>query len=293
MWNTIKRYWWLLAGMIGAICGVIATIFVKGDLKLNTSPLTSSRPLPDVKAEVAQAKKENEEVKKSIDERVEEEKKAIIKDEIRAANELRNSFIVSMEKSESLLQINKNIMQLNDDFKTEAHRLHMVSLDAIKKGKESMDILSQLEGVKTDYKKLKFELMEVKAKLISLNNSLFAQLPPLDENQQKLAIRYKDELARLDFNVSTLDKKLSQLDVLLAKLNMIHDKLTPVEQTSFSFQTTQKDHELREAIIEIQRSLVLEENKILTQFKNLHGLMKKEIQISSPRPSVESESFLS
>jgi hypothetical protein len=224
---------------------------------------------------------------------VEEEKKAIIKDEIRAANELRNSFIVSMEKSESLLQINKNIMQLNDDFKTEAHRLHMVSLDAIKKGKESMDILSQLEGVKTDYKKLKFELMEVKAKLISLNNSLFAQLPPLDENQQKLAIRYKDELARLDFNVSTLDKKLSQLDVLLAKLNMIHDKLTPVEQTSFSFQTTQKDHELREAIIEIQRSLVLEENKILTQFKNLHGLMKKEIQISSPRPSVESESFLS
>jgi hypothetical protein len=156
-----------------------------------------------------------------------------------------------------------------------------------------MDILSQLEGVKTDYKKLKFELMEVKAKLISLNNSLFAQLPPLDENQQKLAIRYKDELARLDFNVSTLDKKLSQLDVLLAKLNMIHDKLTPVEQTSFSFQTTQKDHELREAIIEIQRSLVLEENKILTQFKNLHGLMKKEIQISSPRPSVESESFLS
>ena len=224
---------------------------------------------------------------------IEEEKKAIIKDEIKAANELRNSFIVSMEKSESLLHINKNIMQLNDDFKNEALRLHMVSIDAIKKGKESMDILSQLEGVKTDYKKLKFELMEVKAKLISLNNSLFAQLPPLDENQQKLAIRYKDELARLDFNVSTLDKKLSQLDVLLAKLNMIHDKLTPVEQTSFSFQTTQKDHELREAILDIQRSLAQEETKILTQFKTLHGLMKKEIQASTPRLTAESESFLS
>lgn len=207
----------------------------------------------------------------------EEEKRAIIKEEMKAANELRNSFIVSLEKSESLMNINKSILLQSDDYKNEAHRLHQISLEAIKKGKESMDILGQLDSVKTDYKKLKFELMEVKAKLISMNNSLLANLPPLDENQQKLALRYKDELARLDYNVATLDKKLSQLDLLLAKLNMIHEK-NHVEQTTFSFQTSQKDHELREAIFEIQRTLSAEETKILDQFKNLHGLMKKDLK---------------
>lgn len=238
--------------------------------------------------------KENQELNGTIQCFKESElnKRSIIKEEIKTANELRNSFITSLEKCESLLHINKTVMQQSDDFKNEAHRLHQVSLEAMKKSKESMDILGQLDGVKTDYKKLKFELMEVKAKLISLNNSLLAQLPPLDENQQKLAIRYKDELARLDFNVSTLDKKLSQLDVLLAKLNMIHEK-QPVEQTSFSFQTSQKDHELREAILEIQKILNLEENKILDHFKNLHGLMKQDMKPAAIERMPENENFLS
>ena len=76
-----------------------------------------------------------------------------------------------------------------------------------------------------------------------MRNSFEMADPKSPENQQKLAIRYKDELARLDFNVSMLDKKLSQLDVLLSKLSMINEK-QPVEQTAFSFQTSQKDHEL-------------------------------------------------
>jgi len=223
----------------------------------------------------------------------EEEKRAIIKEEIKAVHELRDSFITALEKSEGLLQINKTIMQQSDDFKNEAYRLHQVSVEAIKKSKESMDILGQLDSVKTDYKKLKFELMEVKAKLISLNNLLMSQIPPMDESQQKLAIRYKDELARLDFNVATLDKKLSQLDVLLSKLNMIHEKQT-VEQTTFSFQTSQKDHELREAILEIQKILNIEEGKILDQFQNLHGLMKKDMKpVVSSRMAPEGENFLS
>ena len=223
----------------------------------------------------------------------EEQRRAIIKEEIKTANGLRDSFIVSLEKTESLIHINKTILQQGDDFKNEAYRLHQITLEAMKKSKESMEILGQLDSVKTDYKKLKFELMEVKAKLISLNNSLLAQLPPLDESQQKLAIRYKDELARLDFNVATLDKKLSQLDVLLSKLNMIHEK-QPIEQTSFNFQTSQKDHELREAIIEIQKTLSNEENKIMDQFKNLHGLMRKDMRpTASYVPASEGENFLS
>lgn len=223
----------------------------------------------------------------------EEEKRAIIKEEIKTANGMRDSFITSLERAESLLHINKTIMQQSDDFKNEAYRLHQVTLEGMKKSKESMEILGQLDSVKIDYKKLKFELMEVKAKLISLNNSLLAQMPPLDENQQKLAIRYKDELARLDFNVATLDKKLSQLDVLLSKLNMIHEK-QPVEQTAFNFQTSQKDHELREAILEIQKVLSLEESKIMDQFKNLHGLMRKDMKpVASNIMMSEGENFLS
>jgi hypothetical protein len=209
-----------------------------------------------------------------------DEKRRIIREEVKVANDLRKSFMISMERTESLLHINKTILQQSDDFKNEAFRLQQVSLEALKKGKESMEILVQLEAVKVDYKKIKFELMEVKAKLITLNNSLLANLPPLDENQQKLAMRYKDELARLDFSVSTLEKKLSQLDMLLSKLNMINEK-QPIEQTSFSFQTTQKDHEIREAILEIQKGLNQEENKVLEQFKNLHGLMKKEINATN------------
>ncbi len=207
----------------------------------------------------------------------EEEKRLITREEIKTANELRGSFILTLDRSESLLHINKTVLQQCDDFKMEASRLHQITLENIKKSRESMDILGQLDSVKADYKKIKFELMEVKAKLISLNNSLLAHLPPLDENQQKLAIRYKDELARLDFNVSTLDKKLSQLDILLSKLSMVNEK-QPAEQSAFSFQTSQKDHELREAILEIQKMLSIEEGKILDQFKNLHGLMKKDLQ---------------
>jgi hypothetical protein len=207
---------------------------------------------------------------------IEEEKKDIIKQEFQLANDLRNNFIASVERVESLLHINRTILQQNDDLKVEAHRMQQVSIEVNKKTKETQEIMAQLEGVKVDYKKLKFELLEVKAKLISINNSLFAQLPPFDENQQKLANRYKDELARLDFNVTTLDKKLSQLDVLLGKLNMMHEK-TPVEQTNFNFLTSQKDHELKETLLSIQKSQGSEETKIIESFKSLHVLMKKDL----------------
>ena len=240
--------------------------------------------------------KENYELESTIKtfKEVEVEKRALVREEIKTANELRNSFIVSMEKSESLVHINKTIMQQGDDYKNEASRLHQITLGLLKKSKESLEILGQLESVKTDYKKLKYELMEVKAKLISLNNSLLAHLPPLDENQQKLAHRYKDELARLDFNVATLDKKLSQLDLLLSKMSMIHDK-QQIEQTTFNFQTSQKDHAQREAIMEIQKTLSVEEGKILEHFKNLHGLLKKDLKPAQPSRSEdpEKENFLS
>lgn len=207
---------------------------------------------------------------------IEDEKKEIIRQEFQLANELKAAFLSSVERVETLLHLNKSVLQQNDELKTEAMRMQSFSVELSRKVKETQELMGQLEHVKIDYKKLKFELLEVKAKLISINNSLFAQLPPFDESQQKLAHRYKDELARLDFNVTTLDKKLSQLDVLLGKLQMMHEK-TQVEQTNFNFLTSQKDHELKELLSTLQKGQGLEEAKIIESFKSLHLLMKKDL----------------
>ena len=207
---------------------------------------------------------------------VEEEKKDIVRKEFALAGELRDSFISAVERSETLIHINRTILQQNDEVKNEAQKIQQVAGEFTKKTKETQDIMGHLDGVKADYKKLKFELLEVKTRLISINNSLFAQLPSFDEAQQKLALRYKDELAKLDVSVTMMDKKLSQLDVLLAKLNMMYEK-SIMEQTNFSFVTSQKDHEIKEMLISIQKSQGLEETKIIANFKNLHMLMKKDL----------------
>lgn len=207
---------------------------------------------------------------------IEAARKGLIRKEFHLAGELKESFINSLNKSESLLQINRIVLQQNDEYKTEAIKMQQSSMEILKKNKEIMEIISQLESIRVDYKKLKLELLEIKAKLITINGSLMSQLPPLDDHQQKLANRNKDELARLDFNVVTLDKKLGQLDVLLTKLNMMNEK-TQVEQTNFNFQTSQKDHEMRDTLLDIHRSLSSEEGKIIESFKSLHQLMKEDL----------------
>lgn len=227
---------------------------------------------------INELEKENDSYRETIADMksIEEEKKDIIRQEFALANDLRDTFLGSVERVETLMHINKTILQQNDDLKNDAQKMSQTTAELMKKTKETLDIMGQLDGVKVDYKKLKFELLEVKAKLISINNTLFGQLPPFDENQQKLANRYKDELARLDFNVTTLDKKLSQLDVLLAKLQMMHEK-SPVEQTHFNFLTSQKDHEMKETLLTIQKNQAAEETKIIESFKCLHMLMKKDL----------------
>lgn len=207
---------------------------------------------------------------------IESEKKDIIRQEVQLTNELKDNFIQSVERAESLLHINKSILQQNDDLRNEAQKMQNVTNELAKKTKETSEILGQMEIVKGDYKKLKFDLLEIKTKLISMNNTLFSQMPPFDENQQKLANRYKDELAKLDVSVVTLDKKLSQVDVILAKLQMMNEK-SPIVQTTFNFMTSQKDHEMKETLLTLQKSQSASEVKIVENFKCLHLLMKKEL----------------
>jgi hypothetical protein len=57
---------------------------------------------------------------------------------------------------------------------------------------------------------------------------------------------------------------------------MMYEK-TPVEQASFSFLTGQKDHELKETLLSLQKAQSSEEAKIVESFKCLHQLMKKDL----------------
>ena len=208
---------------------------------------------------------------------IETDKREIIRKEMNIANEFRTSLITVLEKYESMTMINKGILQQNDELRTEAIRIQERGQEGVKKVREVMEIVTQIDGLRADYKKLKFELMENKARLISMNNSLLSQLPPLDENQQKLAIRYKDELARLDVSVSLLEKKLGSLDVLVGKMNMMNDARS-TEQIQFNFQTTQKDHALKETIHELQKSFSVEEGKLVGNLQTLKELMKQDLE---------------
>jgi hypothetical protein len=224
---------------------------------------------------------ENSNLRMAMDEiaKVEVEKKDIIRKEMAIANDVKASLITVLEKNESLTMINKGVLQQNDELRTEAMRIQEKGTENMKRVREVMDMVAQIDGLRGDYKKLKFELMECKARLVSMNNSLFAQLPPLDENQQKLATRYKDELARLDVNVSLLEKKLGMLDVLVGKMNMMNDTKA-TEQIAFNFQTTQKDHALKETIHELQKIFTAEETKLVDNLQNLRELMKQDLEAS-------------
>src|SRR5690606_2993114 len=113
-------------------------------------------------------------------------------------------------------------------------------------------------------------------RLISMNNTLFAQLPAFDQNSQKPAHRDKDELARLDFNVCTLYKKLGQLDIPLTTLTKTHEK-EAAQQATLNCQTSHKDQAMKQALITIQKAQTLSEAKVIESFQDLIHLMKKEM----------------
>jgi len=208
--------------------------------------------------------------------KIEEERKEIVKSEVNLAEEIRDNFISTFDKADQLIHLNKSIFQYNDDLKNETQKMYQLASDLLTRGKETREILQHMDSLKSDYKKLKFDLLEVKTKLVTFHSNLMAQLPVLDDHQQKLVHRYKDELARLDLNVSSLEKKLSQLDVFIGKLNHMYVQ-TIVEQTNFNFSTTQKDHEIREVFGKIRKDLSENEEEIILNFKELHQLLRKEL----------------
>ncbi len=205
---------------------------------------------------------------------VNDKRREELKKEMRLVNDMKTTLLETIEKSDQLMNINKVVLGQNDELKGQAQQIQMKTQGVLKKHKETAEIISQLDLIKNDYKKLKFELMEIKAKLVSMNNSFLSSMPVRDDQQSKLATRYKDELARLDFNVATLDKKLSQLDVLFSKLQVMYDRQE--EQFNFNFMTSQKDHSLRESLSQLQKDFSYQEETIVDQFKSIFELLKND-----------------
>jgi hypothetical protein len=59
-------------------------------------------------------------------------------------------------------------------------------------------------------------------------------------------------------------------------MKMMHEKNSN-EQIVFNFSTTQKDHEIKEAVFNLYKSQGVDELKVFDHFKSLHSLMKKEL----------------
>ena len=221
-------------------------------------------------------------------EKRDEERKGVLKQEFSLANDLRNSFLNSLEKSDSLYIIGKELLVTTDDLKSECVKKQALISELAKKLKDTKDNIVQFDQFKNDSKKLKFDLLEIKTKLISMNNHLFSQLPPFDDHQQKLANKYKDELAKLDYVVSTMEKKQTQLESLMTKMLMMFEKHS-VEQMPFDLISTHKSQEFSLALTEIHKMLEQEEAKIIENFKCLHMLMKKDLSKMNRLPQVASE----
>lgn len=219
---------------------------------------------------------ENSRYLSSIEEmqKIDENKKQILKEKYFIISQLREKYLSTLERFDEILFTNKMILnqtQQLDDYNKKSEHLNN---DLNSRVSETKVILEQMEGPRGDTKKLKTDLVEIKSKLISLNNFLFSQLPPFDDHQQKLANRYKDELARLEVHVASLDKKLSQLDIFLSKLQIIYQKTTsalePLE-INYNKKTIQKG--LDEKALQQEK----DEEIIVEKFKRIHELMKNDL----------------
>lgn len=218
--------------------------------------------------------KENQGMADTIAElhQLQEEKKDLIRQEFILSNSLKESFIHTLERTESLTQINKSILQQNDELRTEATRMQQTQNQLLKQARETLEVVSQLEQIRPDLKKLKFDLLEIKTRLVSLSGHLQPG-PGSDDSQIRLFGRVREEVSRLDQAVASLEKKLSTSDILHSKLQMTNEKVGP-EQTSFSWQNGQKDHVLKETLTALQRSMNDEEKRIIETMQSLNELMK-------------------
>ncbi len=62
-------------------------------------------------------------------------------------------------------------------------------------------------------------------------------------------------------------------------MNMMNE-VKATEQIPFNFQTTQKDHALKETIHELQKAFTAEEGRLVGNLQSLKELMKQDLEAS-------------
>ncbi len=225
--------------------------------------------------------KENDDLKGDIERIMELEgkkKENLIKKAV-ASNALKEGFISYLKNAETQGQILRTVLQENDDLKTTIQKSRSQQAEVVKRHNLSAEIMAQMETLRPELKKLKFDLLETRARMLSLGSHFLPILERGDESERRLALKFSEELRRLEATIQGLEKKLNQSDVSQSKLQMIYESM-PSEQISFEWEKNQKDHLLKETLSSLAKSFQDEERKIISDLQVLTENLKENFQFS-------------
>lgn len=225
--------------------------------------------------------KENESLKSSISNilEIEGKKKENLIRKAVASNALKEGFISYLKNAETQGQILRTILQQNDDLKTSIQKGRSQQAEVVKRHNLSAEIMAQMEALRPELKKLKFDLLETRARMLSLSSHFLPILENGDESERRLGAKFSEELRRLELTIQALEKKLNQSDVSQSKLQMIYESM-PSEQISFEWEKNQKDHLLKETLGSLSKSFQDDERKIITDLNTLTESLKENFQFS-------------
>lgn len=225
--------------------------------------------------------RETAELKETLNEIMELEgkKKENLIRKARASNALKEGFISYLKNAETQSQILRTVLQQNDDLKTTIQKGQGQQAEIVKRNNLSAEIIAQMEALRPELKKLKFDLLENRARMLSLSSHFLPVLEAGDESQKRLAQKFGEELRRLEMAIASLEKKLNQGDVSQSKLRMIYESM-PSEQTSFEWEKNQKDHLLKDTLANLAKSFQDEEKKIVAELSEITEGLKENFQFS-------------
>jgi hypothetical protein len=197
-----------------------------------------------------------------------------IRGEVTQLHRLKASFLTTIERCETLQGLGKSLLQQYDEVRNDAQRLQQQSAGVLKTGRETTELLKQFAGIKLDLKNARFELLEVRGRLLAIHQSLKSGNLYQPQAEEKLP-RLEEEFNRFERALQQLDRKTTASDILVSKLQMMHET-HDVPQTQFSFQATQRDREIEELLQDSQRLLSSEEGKMLEAFQRLDELIQED-----------------
>lgn len=225
--------------------------------------------------------KENFELKNNLSNffDIESKKKESLIRQAGASNALKEGFISYLKTAESQGQILRTVLQQNDELKTNIQKGRTQQAEVVKRNNLSAEVMGQMEALRPELKKLKFDLLETRARMLSLSSHFLPILENGDESERRLAAKFAEEIRRLEVTIQGLEKKLNQNDVSQSKLQMIYESM-PNEQISFAWEKNQKDHLLKETLVTLAKNFQDDEKKIISDLNVLTEGLKENFQFS-------------